>query len=106
MSAPSAKVLADARELIERGWCQGMVRDGQLYCAIGAIRKAATGNAYQASDETRALRLLMEKFTGGESLPTWNDNPLRTHGEVVEAFKRAEALARGEVTHTPIGDER
>lgn len=66
------------------------------YCAVGALmaggRLAAPGN-FIVSTAARAVvdRVLSRRTT--TALPTWNDDPARTHEEVLQLFDEAIAEA-------------
>jgi hypothetical protein len=102
MSAAIADKLDDARALIEKGWCQkdyaqdrcgsGIWYDDPqavCYCAVGAIR-AVCGEDEIADVAERTV----EGVVGAASLISWNDK--HTQAEVIEAFRKAAELARGE----------
>ena len=85
------ELLISARELIAdpRAWIQGtysvfMVGTGQAcYCGFGALHAVARPTSCE-SDARRRLNAV----TGGDFM-TWQDEPRRTHGEVLAAFDRA-----------------
>lgn len=95
--------LLEAQALIERGWCQRALHDGNGFCALGAINQAITGD-YTATgiDEEWGRRgaylSLAEAVTGNAhdigGVVNWNNAPERTQAEVVEAFGRAAEIAR------------
>ena len=105
MSASVADKLAEARKLIERGWTQrryAVDEDGKsveecsskavAFCATGALNRAFGGDEgwWEARD------LLSE--TVGQYITCWNDSHIRTQAEVIEAFRKAEELAREEAS--------
>jgi hypothetical protein len=92
-------VLVRARELIadERRWCRGSLARGWLdipvrvrsgfarrYCALGAIMRAGRELGLSAREATQAL-----EWQTVRRVPNWNDDPQRTHGEVIAAFDAA-----------------
>jgi len=85
------EILTAARELIAdpRAWIQGtysvvMATTGQAcYCGFGALHAVALSTMCE-SDARRRLNAV----TGGDFM-TWQDEPRRTHGEVLAAFDRA-----------------
>ena len=97
--------LVRARELVERGWCQGwFARDADgvevsfasqsacRFCAIGAIRRVA-----DIPDGNNGIGLLFR--AGGLTaldLAAWNDAPERTQADVLALYDAAIALARAE----------
>jgi hypothetical protein len=101
-----ADKLAEARKLIERGWTQGQYARGKsgkavdehgrhavCFCALGALRRA-TGNYWDNGPETRLLR---SAIGSKKDVIDWNDAKRRTQAQVIEAFKRAEQIAREQV---------
>ena len=89
-------VLRRARQLLEdeRRWCRGSFARGwrgipvpagsivaRRYCALGAIRRAARELAVSADDASVAL-----EWQVGRPVQDWNDDPRRTHAEVVALF--------------------
>ena len=93
-------VLVLARQFIdqERYWCKGAFSRGwfnvpvraqsqtaRRFCAHGAILRAARELRLPISG---ALEVL-EARTGGPSLQDWNDDPRRTHAEVLGVFDAA-----------------
>lgn len=100
-----ADKLARSRELVERGWCQdesaadargrpvASCSDAAVsFCMVGATFRAC-GNGF---DDARATWGYIEAAIGTTAIEDWNDTPGRTQAEVVEAFRKAEAIARGE----------
>jgi hypothetical protein len=96
----TADLLDGAADILERdGWCQGVYAsdpvDGPC-CALGAIRRAATGTAFPAWNDdwdaiTHAGRALAS-MTG--FVPTWNDTHGRQAAEVTAALRAAAEKAR------------
>jgi hypothetical protein len=95
----SIAVLVWARQVIadERRWCQGAFARTWLsipvparsilarrFCALGAIRRA--GRELQL--RTREACMALEWQTIGP-IHDWNDDPKRTHADVIAAFDRA-----------------
>jgi hypothetical protein len=106
--------LIDAgREIIERdGWNQGRYYSGMgdpentlkdelrlareaPVCAMGALRRALTGDASSLRKNDRELltqaRQLLRAEAGTINIPSWNDHPERTVEDVLLTFKRAAA---------------
>jgi len=92
-------VLARARDLIadEPGWCKRALARGWLdipapvqsafarrFCAIGAIQRAAKELGLPFKDAGGAL-----EWQTARPIPDWNDDPRRTHADVVAAFDAA-----------------
>jgi hypothetical protein len=100
-----SEVLRAARKLIERpgSWCQKVRVCGEYgehptqYCSEAALDHAPGGGI----DKNATVRA-RECFVEAVSLPAWwavaewNDQPNRTHPEVLAAFDRAIALAESE----------
>jgi hypothetical protein len=89
-------VLVRARELIadERRWCQRSFARSWLdipvpvgsalvrrYCALGAIKRAGLELGLPADKARSAIKQQTVR-----SVADWNDDPLRTHAEVLAAF--------------------
>ena len=84
-------VLLAAARLIERkGWCQGSYKKSGRHCAIGAI-----GEVMEWRREGLQARALDKLTTviGEISVAAWNDRPGRRRPEVIAALRRA-ATAR------------
>lgn len=86
-------VLIKARALIDTPdrWVQhyySVQKDGVVksYCASGALHAAATRDEGDRAWE--ALYDAIEGRTGGNwgGVATWNDDPGRTHAEIMQAF--------------------
>jgi hypothetical protein len=105
----AAEKLDEARVLIERGWTQGEYARGEkgssvdylkdkatCFCAAGAIGAV---NKHWPTSSLPGMRYL-SLAVGGDGdeadVLNWNDAPERTQAEVVEAFRKAAELARGE----------
>lgn len=97
-----SSVLVLARRKIERGWCKDVgARDiygnevevhsprAASFCALGAIEAIE----YDGFFTRTYLRRAIGDMTG---IMTWNDSRYTTKEQVIEAFKKAEALARSE----------
>lgn len=101
-------ILKRARKLIERpgSWCKrhaamtatyrptySKARSAKLFCAWGAINRAAGSHA-----ETEAVSVFSAALPKQwrEDFARWNDAPRRTHAQVLRAFDRAIALAEKE----------
>ena len=104
------KTVEDAKDLIERGWCQGdFAKDAKgdgcdssdeeatEFCLIGVINKVTKCSGPTAGFNGMAWRLnskirnVLRKAIGassGEDLDTWNDSEERTQGEVVDLFSK------------------
>jgi hypothetical protein len=92
-------VLHRARELLEheRRWCRGSFARGwrdipvpvgsivpRRYCALGAIMRAGSELSIPAEGASIAL-----EWQVGRPVQDWNDDPRRTHAEVVALFDDA-----------------
>ena len=63
-------------------------------CMYGAVSMACRSDSYRVTFMERAWSFLTRVVGGPPSL--WNDDPKRTHAEVMEAFDKAIALAEAE----------
>ncbi len=108
-----ATLLAEARELVLRGWCQGAdAEDAQgapvvawdpvarRWSALGALVATAGGPSALVRGGPSLERLAKAALALGlaadaEVLKDWNDAPDRTQADVLEAFDRAIDLAAG-----------
>lgn len=85
----TSEVLERAHEVIETdGWIQNKLHTNEGYCAIGAL--IATNNI---SGTGKALQYLTDA-THEYDIVHWNNNPVRTKEEVLDAFMAAAKLAR------------
>jgi hypothetical protein len=106
-----AAILEKAAEVLEtEGWSQGRYvthADGNLfdspsftYCAVGAIRRAVSGNTYlQMSQDllwaaTHTSNLLSSKLR--QPITAWNDQSGRTADEVIDLMKETAKDIRNE----------
>jgi hypothetical protein len=104
-----AEIMAEARAMVEAGWCQRMEYDYEgNFCAIGAIREATARHAGTSTRDwsiymqtvhrasTALVSAINENFPAPpgnfkwSSVPAWNDRPERTKEDVILAFKHAE----------------
>jgi hypothetical protein len=86
-----ADLLDGAADIIERdGWCQkALERDGAV-CALGALNKAALGDAYGLlSSHPNGLLAFGALFRRVGMLHLWNNEPERTKQEVLDEFRKA-----------------
>lgn len=90
MSSDTARVLADALALIDapEKWCQGVSQINGAHCAGKAIAVAGGGWA-----SCRNAEHILALAIGQIDIVSWNDQPSRTHAEVVAAFRRAIEIA-------------
>ena len=101
----ASEVLKKALAKIEQGWVQGVFardKDGKptdyasdeacVWCASGAI-KAVNGGVFLDAAAVFLERVIPRGYV---DVPDWNDAPERTQAEVIEAFKKAIALAEAE----------
>ncbi|KQM88625.1 hypothetical protein ASE67_02475 [Sphingomonas sp. Leaf23] len=106
MTAPVSQVLSEAADLLEKpgAWTQkAFARNGRgqstgplaasdtpvCWCVMGA-----TCVAGEEGDEGQAADDFLREFLGVPDLGAWNDDPARTQPEVVDALRRAAALAK------------
>lgn len=98
------KILRRARELVERGWCQGAYArgaEGQVvdkygpaarsFCVLGAVDRASERYHYEARDVAlRVLGTVMKELTGARTPGYYNDAYGRTQEDIVTLLKKAE----------------
>lgn len=95
-TASTREVLIAARKLIEQPQDWGTLNEvssyGPRYCAAFAILRAQ-GEYFTRSSAMNAFRSAvgLEKDVG--YIGEWNDDPVRTHAEVLAAFDKALAEA-------------
>ncbi len=95
----SIQIIAEARQRVLAGWCQGTVAcdangrtvlfsspEARRWSMLGALLASRDGQP--ASDLVDAVGSL-HRSTGESALEVWNDRPGRTQKEVVAAFDRA-----------------
>lgn len=88
------EVLTEARALIsdEENWCQGSLEylPGQM-CAVGAIQKAATGDALKSNPASTLAWLALDRVIGEKNGLTmgYNDASETTHSCIITAFTAA-----------------
>ena len=94
MRAP-ADALRAARALIAKPgtWIQGRFRNSCGFCSVGALLEAPAAGANEWL--RRAVNLHTNDRYGG-SIIDWNDDPKRTHEEVLTVFDTAINLAEAE----------
>lgn len=118
-----AEKLRAARDLMNESgkhWVQGKFQypvssfaEETRYCAIGAIRKVVSGDAYKNTEEAREIAAVLREqiiadgvgpddgpLDEEEVVVLWNDSTLRTWQEVSDTFlaaaEKAEATTKGE----------
>lgn len=103
----AVKFFQDAKQEIEKGWCQGTLEDQRgRVCALGArsrIVKRKWGRFESLPLEKRndfaeeaeyTLKILCDALPmGGMSIPIYNDTPGRTKQEILDLFDRASEIA-------------
>ena len=88
-----------AIDYVRKGWTQGkfaLDKNGWpelstspfavCWCAVGAINAAYD---HTSQNEYNEACNKLELVIGQQDITKWNDNPSRTHEEVIEAFERA-----------------
>lgn len=99
------QVLRHARDIVENGWCQYRVKDGDTYCMVGAVNKAYCGNPHlfhsAGTASHTALRLLLDCLPWvpqpdnpdyewcNQVLPKFNDDSTTTKEDVLKVFDKA-----------------
>lgn len=91
MSEAIAQKLDEARALIERGWCRDTLSKGGRFCAVGAILRVTGAQFPGCTVEADYIR----KAIGEQAIHDWNDRQ-KSKKPVIEAFRKAAALARSE----------
>lgn len=101
------KCLKDARDRIERGWCQyayaldadgdrvrfSRMSDANSWCALGALYTAA--DPCETDAGFKCSSLLEDCIGGDERLSEWNDVSDRTQADVLALYDQAiEKLSR------------
>lgn len=101
MSETIATKLDEARALIEKGWTQRDYFDACGVCTYGALQAVFNGapDDCTITDECEHASWLLKEVTGVSSIVGWNDKPGRTQAEVIEAFRKAAELARGDLVN-------
>jgi len=107
-----SQVLSEAADLLEKpgAWTQGEYARGKsgrpvkrryaavCFCALGAIDAAHgetdIGNEVDVEAARFVTSVAVPERVG--NLALWNDAPERTQAEVVDAFRRAAALAKAQ----------
>ena len=109
-------MMAQARERVVTGWCQGAVAedtDGQAvgpgssearrWSILGAVLASWDGGPVA---ELRQAIASLRSSTQQSPLEVWNDRPERTQKDVIVAFERAiESLVSGEEQAADAGEE-
>ena len=83
--------LMKARDILEKGWCQGALQDGERHCILGSIR-AVLGlpMAFCSGDFERRYCSAVDAVSRIVSCPAnFNDDPNRTHSEVLDVMDQA-----------------
>jgi hypothetical protein len=90
MTAPVSQVLSEAGDLLEKpgAWGQGDWEADGCFCIDGALMHVK--GDYDTYNELEVLR----EAIGCEGVIWWNDAEGRTQEEVVDALRRAAALAK------------
>ncbi len=91
-----AQILRSAANKIAKGGlAKGTFKDGQSYCALGALGFGWANYVPSASPQCKARDVLARNI-GVTAIPPWNDKPERTANEVVGYMRRtARALEHG-----------
>jgi hypothetical protein len=91
MSDQVADVLDDAADLLERGgWIRGALEDRGAHCALGALVVVDLENQHRyLARAALAKQVGLNPDRAGNWLANWNDDPLRTRQEVLDAFRAA-----------------
>jgi hypothetical protein len=112
----SSTMMAEARERVATGWCQGAVAqdkegravgpgssDARRWSMLGALLASWDGGPVE---ELGQAVTSLHRSTEQSPLEVWNDRPGRTQADVVAAFERAiESLVSGEERTTRAGED-
>lgn len=92
-SALLAAVYERATDLVAAGWCQNSYSkppiegtENDRFCALGALRRAATELALPARIDMAALEWPLREALGTYVFE-WNDSTSRTQADVVTALR-------------------
>lgn len=106
-SETATRILVKARELIAEPehWVQGVEREGDSFCSIGAIKEALRGAKYEDNsrfwvttvtdgwstlvDAKNLLRDSIYVQSGHRGISLYNDDLNRTHAEILHVFDDA-----------------
>lgn len=104
MILKTSEVLRQAKALIvnEQNWLQGSfttyVADEKCFCSLGAIANVLGVDNFKAAYSEPAILLkqqvlpfIIENYSPSGTFAIFNDN--KTHGEVMEVFDKAIAVA-------------
>lgn len=91
MGETTKQILVEARGLIEdeANWIKGRNRDGNCFCAFGAVLQAARAfgpNKWQAAEQAlnKQCRVMF-----GELVFGFNDAKSTTHADILSLFDKA-----------------
>jgi hypothetical protein len=110
------RLMAEARERVATGWCQGAVAEDEHGRAVGpassdARRWSVLGAVLASWDGGPVAELgqavaSLRASTEESPLEVWNDRPERTQRDVIAAFERAiESLVRDEEQAAAAGED-
>lgn len=98
----AVKVAEDAAGIIDAGWHKGSITDGKgRYCAMGALRKAASGQSWRYVTEadfnfgeyhkvaSTLSKIVAEEYPGSLSFIGFNDSIAKSSSEVSDLFRKA-----------------
>lgn len=90
--------LMNAREILEKGWTQECHKDGDSYCIEGSLA-AVYGLVFcldhvmgkWPTGHRKNMDLIASVIGGIDAIdvPGWNDDPNRTHSEVLDVMDQA-----------------
>lgn len=85
----TTKLLIAARDLVERGWCQGVIAIGGEVCAAGALTRSYRWR--EGDDPQIVIEALnrLQRAVGDFDISWWNDRPERTQADVLAAYDAA-----------------
>ena len=111
------EVLTKAREAISEPhkWTQGAyfrsdkgmsvvdLDDATRFCSVGAIQSVAKLPSAISLAALRTLARGIGRGTKPRYIAAWNDNPVRTHEDVIDAFDRAIEIAKENLAYFEAG---
>lgn len=77
--SPVTKLLMETRRIVERGWCQSVMRAPGAFCIVGALREASP-----SEENYMTARNQLGRAANCTNLVQWNDDLSRTKEEVLK----------------------
>lgn len=92
---PWRLALLEAADIIEKGWCRGVFRDGDKFCAMGALQKVTNFSLLticKTGEERETYVTAMQYLTiitGNFDIVDWNDHVAKDASEVAAKMREA-----------------